>query len=60
MIREKKEFKIRHEELKKFLTLISLIENNSLIAESEVDLDIVKTNPILKASAMLALYNIVE
>lgn len=60
MIRERKEFNIRDEEIKKFLNLISLIESNSIIVENELDIDIVKTNPILKASAMLALYNIVE
>ncbi|HBS1998652.1 MAE_28990/MAE_18760 family HEPN-like nuclease [Klebsiella pneumoniae] len=60
MNREITEFKIRDEEIKKFMTLISLIESNSIITEDECPLDIVKTNPILKASAMLALYNIIE
>ncbi|UDQ77263.1 hypothetical protein LJQ72_06790 [Pectobacterium brasiliense] len=60
MIKEKREFKIRDNEIRKFLTLISLVENNNLSIETSSDLDIVKTNPILKASAMLALYNMIE
>ncbi|CAI2402123.1 MULTISPECIES: MAE_28990/MAE_18760 family HEPN-like nuclease [Serratia] len=60
MIREKKEFNIRDEEIKKIIKLISLIEVNSIVVGNETELDIVKTNPILKASTMLALYNIVE